>query len=327
MKILVTGCAGFVGFHVVNKLIKNGHTVYGVDSLNTYYSKKLKLDRLKVLRKHKKFTFIKGDLSKKSFVKRIFNLNFKSFVHLAAQAGVRYSITNPEQYLKNNIISFLNILENCKIKKNINLLYASTSSVYGSHKEQKFTETLSANYPIQFYAVTKKTNEMMAQAYFKLYGIYSIGLRFFTIYGPWGRPDMALFKFTKNILEGKKIEIFNHGKHQRDFTYVDDIVDAVFLLVKNFDKIKKNNLYKQPQLLNIASGKPVALTTYINEIEKNLGIKAKRKNVPLQKGDMVNTYASILKIKKMVKYKPKYNIKYGIKKFVEWYKNYYKIKK
>ena len=234
MKILVTGCVGFIGFHLSRKLILNGHTVIGVDSVNNYYGVKIKLDRLKILKKiSKKFIFKKGDISNKIFLEKIFKkFKIDQVINLAAQAGVRYSIENPKAYLDSNLIGFFNILECSKKYKIKHLIYASTSSVYGNNSKLPFRESRHADHPIQFYAATKRSNELIAHSYSHLYGLPTTGLRFFTVYGPWGRPDMALFIFTKNILNGDKINMFNFGNHIRDFTYVDDIVEPIVRLIK-----------------------------------------------------------------------------------------------
>ena len=240
MKILITGCAGFIGYHLSKYLIKKNINVIGVDNINNYYDTKLKKDRLKNLfiTNKKKFSFYKTDIHNQKKFELIFKKNKRitHVINLAAQAGVRYSITNPNTYVKSNLVGFANVLENCKCYKVKNLIFASTSSVYGSNKKMPYKESDDTDSPIQFYAATKKSNEVMAYSYSHLYNINTIGLRFFTVYGPWGRPDMALFKFTKNILAGKKIDVYNHGNHSRDFTYIDDIVDAIFLLINRKEK-------------------------------------------------------------------------------------------
>ena len=322
MKILVTGCAGFIGFHTSLKLLKKNFKVIGVDSLNNYYSKKLKQDRLKILLKKKNFTFVKGNLSSKKIVLNLIQKRPNLIVHLAAQAGVRHSLEFPKEYIKNNIYPFLNILEVIKNKK-IPLIYASTSSVYGGLKVNKFEENLYTNQPLQFYAVTKLTNELMAHAYFKLYNISSIGLRFFTVYGPWGRPDMALFKFTKNIILNKKINVFNYGNHSRDFTYVEDIAESILRIAVKVNKQKESKYL----IFNIGNGSPVKLLSFIKILEVILKKKSIRNLLPLQQGDVPNTFASTKRLTKFIKFKPQTDIKVGVKKFIDWYLTYYKIKK
>jgi UDP-glucuronate 4-epimerase len=333
--ILVTGCAGFIGFHVSLLLLKNKkNKIFGLDNLNDYYDINLKKNRLKILKKNKNFYFLKVDLLNK---KKIFNYiksnKIKIIIHLAAQAGVRYSILKPENYVDSNIKGFLNILEACRYFKIKNLIYASTSSVYGLNKRIPFKENENnTNHPIQLYAVTKKTNELMAHAYSWLFNIPTIGLRFFTVYGPWGRPDMALFKFTKNILERKKIDLYNHGRHSRDFTYVDDVAKIVCNLINKpsakdlkWTKKKQDTSLAPYKILNISCGQKISLKKFILEIEKNLNIKSKKKYLPIQLGDIKETLSSK---KKLNKYLPNIkftNYKIGIKNFIIWYKNYYNI--
>ena len=317
--ILVTGCAGFIGFHTSLKLLKKKYKLVGVDSLNKYYDQNLKKDRLKILLKYKNFKFIKGDLSSKTFVNKVFLKNKISYVvHLAAQAGVRYSLKKPENYLRNNIIAFFNIIEQSQ-KNNIkHLLYASSSSVYGNQKKSPLREDFNTDQPIQFYAATKKSNEVIANAFSALYKLKTTGLRFFTVYGPWGRPDMSLFIFTKKILEGKTIDIFNYGNHKRDFTYVDDIANAIEKLIFK----KGNNLCN---IFNIGNTKQVNLMDAVNQIEILLKTKAKKNFLPLQKGDIFDTKSSVQKLKKFISYKPKIDFNKGVKKFIEWYKKYYRV--
>jgi UDP-glucuronate 4-epimerase len=318
-KILITGCAGFIGFHLSKKLSKKFNVV-GVDNLNSYYDVKLKKDRLKILKKIKNFKFYKNDISNFNEVKKIFNNNkFDSVINLAAQAGVRYSLENPFSYINTNIIGFFNIIENCKIFNVKRLLYASTSSVYGNQTKFPIKENFDTSSPIQLYAATKKSNELIAHSYSYLYKIKTVGLRFFTVYGPWGRPDMALFKFTKNILENKPIEIFNYGKHTRDFTYIDDIIEGIEkCLLHNKSKINFN-------VLNLGNSKPIKLIEFIKIIEKNLNKESKKKFLSIQKGDVFKTHSSIKKANNEVNFFPKTNHKLGIKKFISWFKTYYKL--
>lgn len=325
--ILVTGCAGFIGYHLALKLLNNNFKVVGIDNVNNYYSKKLKLDRIKDINKNlasknKSFTFLRVDLNNKKILDKIFKkYNFNKVIHLAAQAGVRYSLLYPERYLKNNILCFFNILECCRKFKISKLIFASSSSVYGNLNKNQFSEKDSTDNPIQFYAATKKSNEVMAHAYSALYGIHCIGLRFFTVYGPWGRPDMSIFKFTKNILENKPIDIFNKGKHERDFTYIADVCSAVLKLSGN--KYKKKQI--KFEIFNIGNSKPEKLTKLIELLEKLLNKKAKKNYLGLQKGDVEKTFSDISSLQKKINFKPKTKLKNGLKHFVSWYKKYYKV--
>lgn len=325
--ILVTGCAGFIGYHIALRLLKEKYIVIGIDNLNNYYSKKLKIDRLNDIRKYclekkRKFIFLKLDLKNKKKLEKIFKKYKPSkIIHLAAQAGVRYSLINPEQYLESNINCFFNILECCRKFKIKNLIFASSSSVYGNLKKEIFFEKDTTDFPIQFYAATKKSNEVMAHAYSCLYNINCIGLRFFTVYGPWGRPDMSIFKFTKNILKNKKIDIYNYGKHKRDFTFINDVTIALLNLVKK--KTNKNS--KKFQLFNIGNSKPQKLIYLIKCLEEILKKKAKRNYLGLQKGDVEKTFSNTKLIKKFIEFNPKTNFKNGLNEFVSWYKSYYKV--
>ena len=338
MNVLITGVAGFIGFHTAKKLLDKGNNVIGVDNINNYYDKKIKLDRLNILKKTstKKFKFFKKDISNYREIENIFKKNKLNYViNLAAQAGVRYSLKYPKTYLKSNISGFFNIVDISRKFKIKRLIYASTSSVYGSNIEQPFREKHTADHPIQFYAATKRSNELIAHSYSSLYKLETIGLRFFTVYGPWGRPDMALFKFVNNVIKNKAIEIFNYGNHARDFTYIDDIVDGIVLLIKSkkiFNTNNKNNKKNfspdeslSPfKIFNIGSGKKTSLMKYVKIIEENLKINAKKKYLPLQKGDIRSTLSNINSLKKFG-YKPKVNPENGIKKFINWYRDYYKI--
>jgi len=335
MKILITGAAGFIGFHLSKRLLEKKHYIYGLDNINNYYDTNLKKKRISLLKKlsAKKFKFIKLDLKNKKKLDELFvKFKFDIVVNLAAQAGVRYSIENPKNYLQNNIDTFLNILE-CSRKQNIkHLIYASTSSVYGLDSLMPFKEDRGSNHPTHIYAATKKCNELMAHSYSHLFNLPTTGLRFFTVYGPWGRPDMALFKFTKNILNEKNIEVYNYGKHARDFTYIDDITQGIVGILKKIPK--KNSKFENKKLdiskssapyriLNIGRGKKIKLMTYIKLLEKELNIKAKIKFLPKQKGDVQETFSNIKKIKMLGGYNPKTDVTKGIKNFVKWYKEYY----
>ncbi len=318
--VVVTGAAGFIGYHVSLKLLDMGYEIYGFDSLNNYYDIKLKNDRLANLKKNKNFVFYHQDISDKHTIELLNEIQPKVIINLAAQAGVRHSLTNPDDYVKANIIGFLNILEYCKSAKSFSkLVYASTSSVYGGNTKMPFEEKDRVDQPLQFYAVTKRTNELMAEAYSKLYDIKSIGLRFFTVYGPWGRPDMALFKFTKNISDGKKIEVFNNGEHIRDFTFIDDIANGIILCSM------KNSINKESrsEIYNIGGGNPIRLMDFIKEIEINLDKRAEIEFLPLQKGDVVKTKSDISKINSNYGYVPSVDYKDGVKLFIDWYKSYY----
>ena len=321
MKYLVTGAAGFIGFHVCKKLISSGHIIIGLDNINSYYDIDLKKKRLKKL-KHKNFKFYKIDLINK---KKISNLlkkeNITHVIHLAAQAGVRKSLNQPLLYIENNILAFTNIIDEAYKNKIKHFIYASSSSVYGLNKKKPSQETDNCNSPASFYGATKITNELIAHNYSHNFGLYTTGLRFFTVYGPWGRPDMALFQFTDSIYNNKKISIYNHGNMKRDFTYIDDVVDALFRITKkNINNIKENVNYN---VYNIGSGKPILLKNFIKILEATIGIKAKKSFIDMQPGDVVNTFASISKIQKKIIFKPKTSIEKGIKEFVNWYKNYY----
>ena len=320
-KILITGHLGFIGFHLAKRLIREGHTIMGVDSLNNYYSQKLKKDRGKVL------DGINGnyiskieDISNKEIIKTLKQFKPDIIVNLAAQAGVRHSLDHPEDYVSNNISSFLNIIKYAKDYGVEKIVYASTSSVYGGNTDFPFSENDRVDNPLQFYAVTKRTNELMANAYNDLYKISFIGLRFFTVYGPWGRPDMSIHKFTNLIINNKPIDVFNYGKHSRDFTYIDDVVEGISLVSLKKNKYLSNSY---SEIYNIGGDHPITLNNLIKEIEKNLGKKAKRNLMPLQMGDVKKTVSNIKKIKKHYGFSPKTSISEGIKSFVDWYKSYY----
>ncbi len=329
MRILITGVGGFIGFHTAKKFLNKKNIVVGIDSMNKYYDLRLKKKRIEILRKFSiknkcKFIFFNFNLCSVKKTSDIFKkFKFEKVVHFAAQAGVRYSLKNPREYFNSNLNGFFNILENCKNFNVKRLIFASSSSVYGNQAKSPFKENFSTDNPIQFYAATKKANEVMAYSYSKLYQIEMVCLRFFTVYGPWGRPDMALFDFVKKIINKKSITLFNYGKHTRDFTYIDDAVKGIEKSLHfKFKKLTKIKYI----VFNVGYGKNVELITFVKIIEKLLNIKAKIKFLPLQKGDVVNTFSNISKTKKYLKYNPKININSGIKKFLDWYMKYYKIR-
>tara|TARA_B100001173_G_scaffold312530_1_gene334408 strand:+ start:1498 stop:2466 length:969 start_codon:yes stop_codon:yes gene_type:complete len=316
---IITGVAGFVGFSTCEKLLKKNSFVVGIDNMNSYYDINIKKSRIKILKKYKNFIFLKIDLTnKKKLFKKIDKFKVKTIFHFAAQAGVRHSLLKPKDYIENNIVATFNILELCKIKKIRHLILASTSSVYGKSLKKRIDENTDTTKPLQFYAATKKSCELMAHSYSSIYKLKITVLRFFTLYGPLGRPDMALFKFTKGILEKKYIQVFNYGNHSRDFTYIDDAVNAILLMDKL--KFKKDLFFRE---YNVGNGKLVKLKQYIKEIEKNLKIKAKIKYMPLQKGDVKSILSNNLKLNKFKEFKNRTNYKAGVKKFIEWYKEYY----
>ncbi len=318
-KILITGAAGFIGFHSSIKFSQKNYVV-GIDNINNYYSQKLKKDRIKILKTRKNFKFYKVDVKDSKKLEKIFiKYNPDIVLNLAAQAGVRYSLKYPKKYLSNNIDGFFNILECCK-KFDVKLLiYGSSSSVYGLRSKGPFQESASTDKPISIYAATKKTNEMMAEVYNHLYGLNCVGLRFFTVYGPWGRPDMALYDFVNKMFKKKKIVVYNKGNLLRDFTFIDDIVKSIFQLSK-LKSNKFNNL-----ILNIGNSKPVLLNNFIKEIEKNLKIKAKIRYELLPRSDVKITHSNSRKLYSLIKSKPNTNYKLGIKKFINWYKKYYQV--
>lgn len=319
---LITGSAGFVGFNVSLSLLRSGQHVIGIDNINDYYDVKIKKNRLAILKKHSRFKFLKIDMRNLIKIKYYLNTFFiKKVFHFAAQAGVRHSIDHPDDYLSNNLTATFNLLELCREKKIERLIFASSSSVYGKPSSKKIKETHDTDKPLQFYAATKKSCELMAHSYSSMYNIKTTVLRFFTLYGPWGRPDMALFKFTKSILENKFIEVYNNGKHKRDFTYIDD---AVFAIIKSGqEKLSKNNNYK---IYNVGNGRSVELMKYINLIEKNLKIKAKIKYLPMQKGDVEGILSDNSKIKELKTFNQnKIDVEIGVSRFIDWYKNYHKI--
>tara|TARA_Y100000992_G_scaffold301513_1_gene272607 strand:+ start:1835 stop:2797 length:963 start_codon:yes stop_codon:yes gene_type:complete len=319
MQILVTGSAGFIGSAITQKLLNEGFLVVGIDNLNDYYDPSLKEARLSKFIEHKNYTHLQSDISDRKLILDIFKKNkFSTVINLAAQAGVRYSLKNPEVYVNSNLLGFANILEGCRITNVDHLIYASSSSVYGANLSLPFKTTDNVDQPISFYAATKKSNELMAHSYSHLYGFKSTGLRFFTVYGPWDRPDMALQTFSRAIISGEKIKIYNNGNHIRDFTYIEDIVEGLQRVVSS----KKNYKYK---IYNIGNSNPVKLMDFINILEDSLGIVANKEYLPLQEGDMRDTYADITDLEKDFDYKPKMSIEEGISKFVSWYKIFYKI--
>ena len=318
-KIFITGSSGFIGFHVSKRYLDKGFKVCGFDSMNNYYDVGLKKSRLKILKNYKNFSFIKGNLENQKILNRsIIRFKPSIIIHLAAQAGVRYSIEDPSKYLDTNIVGFFNIMEQCKENKIRHFLFASTSSVYGDNKNFPLQEHDINNKPLSFYAATKLSNEVMAYSYSNIYRLPITGLRFFTVYGPFGRPDMALYKFAKAIKESKFIKLFNGGNHIRDFTYIDDVVSAIILLIKN--PPKKRIPY---EIYNIGSSRPETLRNYLSKLENKLGKKAKIKKLKLQKGDVLKTHASISKLKNKTKFKVKFDISSGISKFVDWFNKYY----
>ncbi len=324
MKILVTGCAGFIGFHLCKKILSSSKdTVIGIDNLNNYYDVELKKNRLKILKSLDKFNFIKRDITKFNSLKQIFKkYNFDVVINLAAQAGVRDSIDKPENYFSFNIKGFYNILELSKLFKIKHLLYASSSSVYGIKKKFPVIEEDDTSKPNSFYAASKKCNEIMAYSYSSIHKLNCTGLRFFTVYGPYGRPDMALFKFVDSFFKNKKIDLYNNGFHVRDFTYIDDIINPIYLLIKN-----KPKGHVPHEIYNLASSKPIKLNSFIKEIEKNLHSVLNKNKLPLQRGDIHKSHASISKLKKEISYKITFNHKKGIKEFIDWYIDYYKLNK
>ena len=332
MKIFVTGSSGFIGFHLSKKLLNNGHKVYGFDSMNNYYDIKLKRDRLKILKNYKNFSFTRGNIENYKILNKTL-LNFKPpiIIHLAAQAGVRYSIDNPDVYLNSNIQGTFNLIKIANKFKIKHLIVGSSSSVYGANKKIPFKEIDKTDHQVSIYAATKKSTESLAHAYSSLWKLPITMLRFFTVYGPWGRPDMAYFKFTKKILDGKKIDIYNKGKMYRDYTYVDDIVDGIVKLLNKVPLLNSKKKFKNDSLspvapfriLNIGNTKKIYLLDFINTLEKELNKKIKKNYLPMQKGDVHSTLSNSSLLKRVTGYNPKTNYQTGIKKFINWYLNYY----
>lgn len=333
MKILITGAAGFIGFHLSKELLEQSHEIIGIDNLNDYYDPNIKESRLGILQKYKNFSFHKVDLKDKENVDRIFKTYRPTHVvNLAAQAGVRYSIENPYAYVDSNLLGFVNILEACRHFPVEHLLYASSSSVYGGNKVAPFSTNHNVDHPVSLYAATKKSNELMAHTYSHLYGIPTTGLRFFTVYGPWGRPDMAYFSFTKDILADKPIKVFNHGKMERDFTYIDDIVEGIVKLIdkvpvsnKEWDETKDelSTSFAPYKIYNIGNSNPIPLMRFIKAIEASLGKESKKIYMDMQAGDVLRTYADVSDLEKDISFKPNTTIEDGIQKFVDWYTQYY----
>ena len=321
-KVLVTGAAGFIGFHLAKRLLSLGASVCGIDNLNDYYDVSLKEARLAILEKEPAFTFVRGDLADEAAVTKLFE-DFRPdiVVNLAAQAGVRYSIDNPRSYIRSNIVGFFNILEACRHYPVEHLLYASSSSVYGNQEKTPFATTDNVDHPISLYAATKKSDELMAYTYSHLYGIPATGLRFFTVYGPWGRPDMAYFKFTNKIVRGEPIQIYNHGDMLRDFTYVDDIVRGVENMLCN--PPKANEFGDRYKVYNIGNNKPEKLLDFIETLEKAIDMEAKKEYLPMQPGDVYQTYADVTDLIRDFDFKPSTSIAEGLGRFAEWYKEYY----
>ena len=321
---LVTGCAGFIGMHLTLSLLKKNKSVIGIDNLNNYYDVNLKKKRLLHLKKFKKFNFKKVDIKNLNSLKKIVkDYKIDYIINLAAQAGVRYSISNPETYFENNIRGFFNILEIAKNKRVKHLVYASSSSVYGASQKKIFKESDNVDQPISFYASSKRSNELMAHSYSYIYNIPVTGIRYFSVYGPWGRPDMSLFIFTKKILSGESIDVFNKGKMKRDFTFIDDAVDATYKIIHKIPKIRRPNKICKFKIFNVGGGNTISLINYIKLIEINLGIKAKKNLKGMQLGDVKATLSNNNNLKSSVKFNPKTNIKVGIRKFIDWYKRFY----
>ncbi|TXH63997.1 MAG: NAD-dependent epimerase [Tolumonas sp.] len=335
MHYLVTGVAGFIGFHVAERLLAAGHQVTGLDNLNDYYDVNLKLSRLALLQAKPAFNFVQGDLADRSLVASLFaQEQFQRVIHLGAQAGVRYSLENPHAYADANLVGHLNILEGCRQQKIEHLLYASSSSVYGLNRKTPFSTDDSVDHPVSLYAATKKANELMSHSYAHLYGLPCTGLRFFTVYGPWGRPDMALFKFTKSILAGQPIDVYNFGEMKRDFTFIDDIAEAIIRLadvipqpnaawtVESGSPAESSAPYR---VYNIGNSQPVELKTFIHELEKALGVPAQMNLLPLQPGDVLETSADTSALEAVIGFKPQTPLAQGLGQFVRWYRAFYSV--
>lgn len=335
--VLVTGVAGFIGFHLAKRLLERGDEVVGIDNMNEYYDVQIKYDRLEQLTKRfSHFVFHRIDLKDSILLQTVFTRNrFDAVVHLAAQAGVRYSLSNPGAYIESNIVGFLNILEACRHRGVDHLVFASSSSVYGANTAMPFSIHQNVDHPVSLYAATKKSNELMAHSYGHLYGLPCTGLRFFTVYGPWGRPDMALFLFTKAILAGQPIRVFNYGRMQRDFTYIDDIIEGVVRVMEHppksdpawsGEKPDPGTSYAPFRVYNIGNGQPVPLTDFISVIEKTLGLEAVKEYLPLQAGDVPATFADIRDLQRDFDYLPPTTVKEGVPRFIQWYMDYYGLK-
>jgi UDP-glucuronate 4-epimerase len=334
MKLLVTGAAGFIGYHTCAQLLARGDTVVGLDNLDPYYDVTLKEARLARLQDAPRFDFRRVDLADAGAIRQVFSEGFDRVIHLAAQAGVRYSLENPQSYVDSNVTGFLNVLEGCRYNAVEHLVYASTSSVYGANTHMPFTEHEPADHPLAIYGATKRANELMAHSYAHLFGLPCTGLRFFTVYGPWGRPDMALFLFTRKILAGEPIQVFNHGHHQRDFTFVEDIVEGVIRACDNpatgnpdwdSDHPDPATSAAPWRLFNISNNQPVQLFHYIKVLESELGLEADMEMLPLQPGDVPDTWASAKDLEQAVGYQPATSVEEGIRRFVAWYRDYYQV--
>jgi len=333
MRILITGAAGFIGFHLSNALLQSDSMITGVDNLNDYYEVKLKRDRLSLLTQHKNFQFIKADIAARESISEIFRTgHFDTVINLAAQPGVRYSLKHPHSYIDVNIQGFMNVLESCRHNEVKHLIFASSSSIYGTNAKIPFSVRDNVDHPVSLYAATKKANELMAHSYAHLYSLPCTGLRFFTVYGPWGRPDMAYFMFTKAIFNGTAIDVFNHGNMDRDFTYIDDVVGGIVRILKRvpqpnpaWDRINPDpgSSYAPYKLYNIGNNNPVSLLYFIETLETIIGKKVPKNLLPMQPGDVPSTYAEIEDLANDVGFRPSTSIEDGLAKFVDWYKNYY----
>ncbi len=338
MNVLITGCAGFIGFHLYKKLIELNYNVFGIDNIDDYYDISLKLSRIKELeiicsKFEKKLNFIESDINDENKLVKIFkSLNPTIVIHLAAQAGVRYSLINPKKYINTNLLGFSNVIQCCKESNIKHFVYASSSSVYGGNVQIPFKETDGVDHPVSLYAATKKSNELIAHVYSHLYNFPTTGLRFFTVYGPWGRPDMALFKFTKAILEGKSIDIYNNGDMIRDFTYIDDVITSVIKIINKYPEknleyslssLNPSSSWAPYKIFNIGNSKPASLMDYIFVLEKVIGKKAIKNFLPNQPGEVIKTFADTTELEKWISYKPKTTIEEGIKSFVDWYRLFY----
>ena len=321
MKVLVTGAAGFIGMHVAQRLLARGDAVVGVDNLNGYYDPQLKKDRLAQLAPQPGFRFERLDLAEREAVEALFERErFDGIVHLAAQPGVRYSLVNPHAYIDSNIVGFMTVLEGCRHHRTGHLVYASSSSVYGGNTKMPYSERDNVDHPVSLYAATKKSNELMAHTYSHLFELPTTGLRFFTVYGPWGRPDMALFSFTKAIVEGRPIDVYNHGEMVRDFTYVDDIAEGV---VRVLDRAPQG---RSPyRVFNIGNSDPVPLMRYIEAIESALGVRARKNFLPMQKGEVLATFADVSELAQWTGFRPGTSVEEGVRRFVAWYRDYFKV--
>ncbi len=333
MRALVTGAAGFIGFHVARRLLNDGHEVVGLDSVNHYYDVRLKEARLALLLGHRNFEFVRAALADPEAMNQLFDrCEFDRVLHFAAQAGVRYSLERPDAYIASNVLGFLQVLEECRYRKVPHLVYASSSSVYGASTQMPFSVLHGADHPLSMYGVTKRTNELMAHSYSYLFGLPTTGLRLFTVYGPWGRPDMVLFKFTKAIMDGRSIDVFNNGKMKRDFTYVDDVVESVVRIANVIPESDPNWSSERPdpssslcpfRLYNVGNHEPVELLEIITILEETLGKKAKKNLLPMQPGDVPATYADVETLERVTSFAPGTPVRDGIRQFVDWYREFY----